>query len=50
VSFPMTLPVGKPTIVTRSDRIIYDYGKFCVFGKYIVVRFYPDGTVSTYYH
>ena len=46
----MTLPVGKPTIITRSDRIIYDYCKFGPLGKYIVVRFFPDGTVTTYYH
>jgi hypothetical protein len=50
VTIPMTLPVGKPTIVTRSDRIIYDYSKFLCLGKYIVVRFFPDGTVMTYYH
>ena len=50
VSIPMTLPVGKPTIVTRSDRIIYDYSKCLWFGRYIVVRFFPDGTVMTHYH
>jgi hypothetical protein len=50
VSIPMTLPVGKPTLITRSDRIIYDYGKFGLLGRYIVVRFYPDGTVMVKYH
>jgi hypothetical protein len=50
VSVPMTLPVGKPAITTRSDRIIYDYSKFGPFGRYIVVRFFPDGTVMTRYH
>lgn len=50
ISIPMTLPVGKPTIVTRSDRIIYDYSKCLCFGRYIVVRFFPDGTVMTHYH
>jgi hypothetical protein len=50
ISIPMTLPVGKPTIVTKSDRIIYDYSKCLCFGRYIVVRFFPDGTVMTEYH
>jgi hypothetical protein len=50
VSVPMTLPVGKPTLITRSDRIIYDYGKLGLLGRYIVVRFYPDGTVMVKYH
>jgi len=50
ISIPMTLPVGKPTIVTKSDRIIYDYSKCLCFGRYIVVRFFPDGTVMTDYH
>jgi hypothetical protein len=50
VSIPMTLPVGKPKIITRSDRIIYDYSKFGLLGKYITVRFFPDGTVMTHYH
>jgi hypothetical protein len=50
ISVPMTLPVGKPSIITRSDRIIYDYGKFGLLGRYVVVRFYPDGTVMVKYH
>jgi hypothetical protein len=50
ISIPMTLPVGKPTIITRSDRIIYDYSKCLCFGRYIVVRFFPDGTVMTEYN
>lgn len=50
VSVPMTLPVGKPKIVTKSDRIIYDYSKFGLLGRYIIVRFFPDGTVMTHYH
>jgi hypothetical protein len=50
VSVPMTLPIGKPTITTRSDRIVYDYSKFGLFGRYIIVRFFPDGTVMVHYH
>ena len=50
VSVPMTLPVGNPKIITKSDRIIYDYSKFFCLGRYIVVRFFPDGTVMTEYN
>ena len=50
VTVPMTLPVGKPKLITREDRVIYDYGSFGWIGRYIVVRFYPDGTVRVNYH
>ena len=49
VTVPMTMPVGKPKLITRSDRIIYDYGSFGLLGKWITVRFHPDGTVTVHY-
>lgn len=46
ITVPLTLPVGKPTIVTRSDRIIYNYG----FLRYkVVVKFLPNGQVEVKY-
>jgi hypothetical protein len=53
VTVPLTLPVGKPQLITKSDRIIYDYSFLAgvnPFGKRVVVGFHPDGTVSVYYH
>jgi hypothetical protein len=46
----MTLPVGKPRLITRSDRIIYDYGSVGPIGRYVTVRFFPDGTLMVKYH
>lgn len=46
VTVPLTLPVGKPRIVTRSDRIIYDYG---LFRDKVVVIFRPGGLVEVVY-
>lgn len=46
VTVPLTLPVGKPTIVTKSDRIVYNYG---LFAKKVVVHFLPDGRVEVKY-
>lgn len=46
VTVPLTLPVGKPTVVTKSDRIIYNYG---LFARRVVVRFVPDGRVEVRY-
>lgn len=45
VTVPLTLPVGKPTIVTKSDRIVYSYGLF----KKVIVRFLSDGRVEVRY-
>jgi hypothetical protein len=50
VTVPMTLPVGNPKLITKSDRVIYDYGSLGWLGRYVVVRFYPDGTVRVNYH
>lgn len=47
VTVPLTLPVGRPSIVTRSDRIIYNYG---LFGYKIVVKFLPTGLVEVRYN
>lgn len=46
VTIPLTLPVGKPRIVTRRDRIIYDYG---LLRDKVVVIFRPDGLVEVAY-
>jgi hypothetical protein len=46
ITVPLTLPVGKPTIVTRSDRIIYNYG---LFSQKVVVRFLENGEVEVKY-
>lgn len=46
ITVPLTLPVGRPQIVTRSDRIIYNYG----FMSYrVVVKFLPNGKVEVKY-
>ena len=46
ITVPLTLPVGRPTIITRSDRIIYSYG---LFSQRIVVKFLPNGQVEVRY-
>jgi hypothetical protein len=46
ITLPLTLPVGRPTIVTRSDRIIYNYG-FC--GYKVTVKFLPNGQAEVRY-
>lgn len=46
ITVPLTLPVGKPRIVTRGSRIIYDYG---LFQPKVVVIFKPDGLVEVVY-
>ena len=45
ISVPLTLPVGKPTIVTKRDRIVYSYGLF----RKVVVIFRPQGRVEVVY-
>ena len=45
ITIPLTLPVGRPTIITRSDRIIYHYG-LC---DRVVVKFLPNGMVEVRY-
>lgn len=47
ITVPLTLPVGKPTIVTRSDRIVYNYG---LFNYKVVVKFLPNGQVEVRYN
>lgn len=47
ITVPLTLPVGKPTIVTKSDRIVYNYG----FLSYrVIVKFLPNGQVEVKYN
>ncbi|MFO0948951.1 MAG: hypothetical protein U1D30_24080 [Planctomycetota bacterium] len=46
ITVPLTLPVGRPTIVTRRDRIVYNYG---LFSYRVVVKFLPDGLVEVRY-
>lgn len=46
ITVPLTLPAGKPRLVTRADRIIYNYG---LFGYKVVVRFLPNGQVEVRY-
>lgn len=46
ITVPLTLPVGRPTIITRSDRIIYSYG---LFSYRVVVKFLPNGQVEVRY-
>lgn len=46
VTVPLTLPAGRPTVVTRSDRIIYDYG---LFAQKVVVKFVSNGGVEVRY-
>lgn len=46
ITIPLTLPVGRPKIVTKSDRIIYDYG---LFSQKVIVKFLPDGLVDVIY-
>ncbi|HVJ83561.1 MAG TPA: hypothetical protein VNC50_21020, partial [Planctomycetia bacterium] len=53
ITIPLTLPVGKPQLITRSDRIVYDYSLLSgvnPFGRRVVVKFNSDGTVSVTYH
>lgn len=47
VTVPLTLPVGRPTIVTKSDRIVYNYG---FLGYRVVVKFLPSGLVEVRYN
>ena len=46
ITVPLTLPVGRPRIVTRSDRIIYNYG---LFSHRVVVKFLRNGQVEVNY-
>lgn len=46
ITVPLTLPVGRPNVITRSDRIIFDYG---LFSHKVVVRFLPNGLVEVRY-
>lgn len=46
VTVPLTLPTGRPTIRTRGDRIIYDYG---LFSYKVIVHFLNDGEVEVIY-
>lgn len=46
ITVPLTLPAGEPTIVTRSDRIIYDYG---LFSYKVIVIFKECGQVEVKY-
>lgn len=46
VTVPLTLPVGKPTVVIKRDRVVYNYG---LFGYKVVVKFHPDGRVEVRY-
>jgi hypothetical protein len=46
ISIPLTLPVGKPTVTVREDRVIYDYG---FLKPRVVVRFFQDGQVMVRY-
>jgi hypothetical protein len=46
ITIPMTLPVGRPKIITRPDRIIYDYGPF---GYRATVKFEPNGRAEVKY-
>jgi hypothetical protein len=46
ITIPLTLPVGRPKIVTKSDRIIYDYG---LFSHKVIVKFLPNGLVEVIY-
>ena len=47
VTVPLTLPVGKPTITTRTDRIIYNYG---LLSPKVVIKFLPAGGVEVRYN
>lgn len=47
ITLPLTLPAGKPRIVTKSDRIVYDYG---LFGYRVVVKFLPNGRAEVVYN
>jgi hypothetical protein len=46
ITIPLTLPVGRPHIVTRGNRIVYDYG---LFRQKVIVIFKPDGLVEVVY-
>lgn len=46
ITVPLTLPVGRPTLITKSDRIVYDYG---LFSHKVIVKFKPDGQVEVQY-
>jgi hypothetical protein len=45
VTIPMTLPPGTPQWEQLSDRIVYNYGSYRV-----EARFFPDGSVETFYN
>lgn len=47
ITVPLTLPVGRPTIVTHRDRIVYNYG---LFSYRVVVKFLPNGLVEVKYN
>ena len=46
ITVPLTLPTGRPKLITRRDRIIYDYG---LFSYKVVVRFLENGEVQVKY-
>lgn len=46
ITVPLTLPTGRPTVVTKSDRIVYNYG---LFGYKVVVLFLPNGRAEVRY-
>lgn len=46
ITVPLTLPVGRPNIVIRNDRVIYDYG---LFSHKVIVKFLSNGLVEVIY-
>lgn len=46
ITIPLTLPMGKPRIVTQRSRIVYDYG---LFRQKVIINFHPEGLVEVVY-
>jgi hypothetical protein len=46
ITIPLTLPMGKPRIVTHRSKIVYDYG---LFRQKVIVNFHPEGLVEVVY-
>ncbi|QDU59803.1 hypothetical protein Pan216_06360 [Planctomycetes bacterium Pan216] len=46
ITVPLTLPVGKPTVKIKQDRVVYDYG---FLKNRVVVLFKPCGKVEVDY-
>jgi len=46
ITIPLTLPTGKPRIVTQRSRIVYDYG---LFRQKVIINFHPEGLVEVVY-